>query len=50
MEKIFANDATKGLMSKIYKQVLQLNINQDHNEISPHTNQNGHHQKKNFLS
>ena len=26
MEKIFANDATKGLMSKIYKQFLQLNI------------------------
>ena len=26
MEKIFANDVTKGLMSKIYKQFLQFNI------------------------
>ena len=24
-EKIFANDATKGLISKIYKQIIQFN-------------------------
>ena len=86
-EKIFANDTTnKGLISNIYKQLIQLNIknirlkmgrrtkktffqrghvdgqqarekmlnianhqgnaNQNHNEISPPTYQNGCHQKE----
>ena len=88
-QKVFANEATdKGLISKIYKQLVQFNIkknklpnpkmgrgpkqtfpqrrytdcqqtqermlnitkywrnaNQNYNEVSPHTGQNGHHQK-----
>ena len=48
-EKIIANETTdKGLISKIYKQLIQLmsetqKTHQNHNEISPHTSQNGHH-------
>ena len=54
-EKTFANDTTDmGLISKIYKQLTQLNIKkkkkqskngqkiQSYNEVSLHTSQNGH--------
>ena len=41
-EKIKAIETTdKGLICKIYKK----NANQNYNELSPHTSQNGHHQK-----
>ena len=48
-EKIIANEATdKVLISKIYKQLLKLNIThyqrnaiQNHNEVSFHASQNG---------
>ena len=52
-EKIFANDVTdKGLVSKISKQLMMLNIthyqrnaNQNHNEVPSHAGQNGCYQK-----